>query len=343
MKLGVLSLGSTAPDPVSGRVPSTTERFEEVLRLAELAEESGLDYFGFGEHHAGRTVASAPPVVLAAVAARTQRIGLISTVTLLSTLDPVRVAEDYATVDQLSHGRVEVIIGKGNSADPYPLFGYDREHQWELLAEHHGLLRRLWRDEPVTFTGRFRGPLREVTTLPRPTRVPPIWHGVATSLHSPELAARHGEPIFVANAIQPLENYARLVDHYRRVWAEQGHDPAAARVGCGGQLYIGRSSQAARSELRPYYEALWSDRDPTRDRGGIGDEPSGTTLEDHVRDGGLFTGSPAEVIDKIGRYHERLGQDTMIFGVELGGLPPARVADSLFRFAEEVAPALRAL
>lgn len=340
MQLGILSLGSTQPDPVTGATASATQHFDDVVRLAELAEEAGLDYFGFGEHHAGRTVASAPPVVLAAIAARTSRIRLITTVTLLSTLDPLRVAEDYATLDHLSHGRLELIVGKGNSADPYTLFGYDRAQQWELQAEHYEILRRLWREEDVTFRGRFRS-LDSVTSLPRPLQEPPpVWHGVATSLASPELAARNGDPIFVANAIQPMENYGRLIDHYRRQWELHGHDPALARVGSGGMLFVAKTSQRARDVLRPYYEAQWIDRDPTRDRGGVGDEPAGATLERNIAAGGLFAGSPQEIVDKVGTYRERYGHDLMIFGPQIGGMSYPLVAESLDLFAAEVAPQL---
>ncbi|GAA2795314.1 LLM class flavin-dependent oxidoreductase [Saccharopolyspora taberi] len=342
MQLGILSLGSTEPDPVSGRKLTTTEYFDDVVRLATLSEELGLDYFGFGEHHAGRFVASAPPVVLSAIAARTSRIRLITTVTLLSTLDPVRVAEDYATLDHLSHGRLELVVGKGNSPSPYTVFGYDREHQWDLLAEHYELLRRLWREEDVTFSGRFRTIDEPFTSIPRPLQSPPpIWHGVATSRSSPDLAAKHGDPIFVANAIQPMENYGVLVDHYRERWEHYGHDPKQARVGSGGMLFVGKTSQQARDDLRPYYEALWADRDPTRDRGGIGDEPAGHTLESNIAGGGLFAGSPQEIIDKIGVYRERFGHDVMIFGVQVGGLPYGKVAESLELFATEVLPQLR--
>ena len=342
MQLGVLSLGSTEPDPVTGRVRTTTEHFDDVVRLAQLAEDLGLDYFGFGEHHAGRFVASSPPVVLSAIAAHTSRIRLITTVTLLSTLDPVRVAEDYATLDHLSHGRLELVVGKGNSPAPYTVFGYDRAHQWELQAEHYELLRRLWREEDVTFSGRFRTIAEPFTSVPRPLQAPPpIWHGVATSRYSPDLAAKHGDPIFVANAIQPMENYGALVDHYRERWEFHGRDPALARVGSGGGLYVGKTSQQAREELRPYYESQWTHRDPTRDRGGIGDEPVGHTLESNIARGGLFAGSPQEVVDKIGTYRQRFGHDLMIFGVELGGLPYERIAASLELFAAEVLPELR--
>ncbi|WP_093274095.1 LLM class flavin-dependent oxidoreductase [Saccharopolyspora shandongensis] len=344
VQLGILSLGSTQPDPLTGETRSATEHFDDVVRLAEFAEQLGLDYFGFGEHHAGRTVATAPPVVLAAIAASTSRIRLITTVTLLSTLDPLRVAEDYATLDHLSHGRLELIVGKGNSADPYTMFGYDREHQWELQAEHYELLHRLWREEEVTFSGRFRGRLEGVTSLPRPLQTPPpVWHGVATSQASPDLAARFGDPIFVANAIQPMENYGKLVDHYRERWAAYGRDPAQAGVGSGRLLFVGKTSQQAREELRPYYEAQWTDRDPTRDRGGVGDEPTGQTLESNIAAGGLFAGSPQEIVDKVGTYRERFGHDLMIFGPQIGGMPYGPVADSLDLFATEVAPHLRSL
>ncbi len=145
-----------------------------------------------------------------------------------------------------------------------------------------------------------------------------------------QLDARYGDPIFVANAIQPMENYGKLVDHYRERWAAYGHDPARARVGSGGLLFVGKTSQQVRDALCPYYEAQRTDRDPTRDR--------------RRRTGrGLFAGSPEEIVDRVGTYRERFGHDLMIFGPQIGGIPYGRVAESLDLFAAEVAPYLRSL
>ena len=159
MRFCTYTLLDTSSDPVTGVARSQTEAFEHVARQAEWAEELGFDAFGVGERHAQRFVSSSPPVVLAHVAARTSRRRLMTTVPVLALLDPVRVAEDYATLDHLSGGRLDVVIGKGKDPDQNALFGYDLDGQWERNAEKYELLRRLWREDRVTWSGRFRPPL----------------------------------------------------------------------------------------------------------------------------------------------------------------------------------------
>ena len=183
----------------------------------------------------------------------------------LSVLDPVRVAEDYATIDQLSRGRLELVIGKGNEVLQYPLFGLSLDDQWELLAEKYGLLRRLWREENVTWSGRFRPALTEATTTtPRPfAGSPRIWHGSATTLTSAALAAQWGDPLFTANAIQPRENYKILIDHYREEYERHGHDPRHQYLGSGsgaGGVFIADTTQEAKRQFGPVYEALTAGR-----------------------------------------------------------------------------------
>ena len=205
MKFQVLDIIPHLKNPVTGAIVSTADRLNQVVQTARRAEELGYDSFSVGERHAGEFISSSPTTVLAAIAAVTNRIRLQSGVTVLAVLDPVRVAEDYATIDQLSRGRLELVIGKGNEVLQYPLFGLDLDDQWELLAEKYGLLRRLWREDNVTWSGRFRSPLTEpATTTPRPfAGAPRVWHGSATTLTSAALAAKWGDPLFTANAIQP--------------------------------------------------------------------------------------------------------------------------------------------
>ncbi len=243
-------------------------------------------------------------MLLGAIAARTTRIRLNSGVTVLSVLDPVRVAEDYATIDQLSGGRLDLTIGKGNEVAQFPLFGLDIDDQWELLAEKYELLRTLWREEDVTWPGsEFTRPLTGVTTLPRPfAGAPRVWHGSATTLFSAGLAARFGDPLFSANAIQPLENYGVLVDHYRSEYARHGHDPAGAFVAAGsGALFIADTTQEAIREYGPVYNAIVAatnvpgNNTPFRD------------IEHAVAEGPALVGTPQQVIDKIARFHGRLG------------------------------------
>ena len=159
MKFQVLDIIPHLKNPVTGAIVSTADRLNQVVRTAQRAEELGYDSFSVGERHAGEFISSSPTTVLAAIAAVTSRIRLQSGVTVLSVLDPVRVAEDYATIDQLSRGRLELVVGKGNEVLQYPLFGLDLDDQWDLLAEKYGLLRRLWSEENVTWSGRFRPPL----------------------------------------------------------------------------------------------------------------------------------------------------------------------------------------
>ncbi|MEU9116347.1 LLM class flavin-dependent oxidoreductase [Streptomyces sp. NPDC048483] len=337
MRFGVMTLIDNVPDALSGRLLSPSERLREVVELAVLAEELGYDAFGVGERHGPPFLSSSPPAVLGAIAARTHRIRLFTTVTVLSTLDPVRVAEDYATVDQLSGGRLELTIGKGNAPEPWHLFGRDVADQYALQEENYELLRRLWSEEKVTWSGRFRPPLEEVTVLPRPYQRPPtVWHGSATSERSVELAALWGDPLFAANAIQPVANYARLIDHYRARWEAYGHDPAAAVVGSGGILYAAPDDHTARREFAPYYEAAVAARDVP------GNNTPFRTLDDAADHGPMLVGSPGRITDKILQQHYAYGHTLQFFSVESAGLPFHRKADVLRLTAAEVLPQLRA-
>jgi alkanesulfonate monooxygenase SsuD/methylene tetrahydromethanopterin reductase-like flavin-dependent oxidoreductase (luciferase family) len=265
VKFQVLDIIPHLKNPLTGEIVSTADRVNQVVATARRAEELGFDSFSVGERHAGEFISSSPTTVLAGIAAVTDRIRLQSGVTVLAVLDPVRVAEDYATIDQLSRGRLELVIGKGNEVLQYPLFGLDLADQWDLLAENYGLLRRLWREEDVTWSGRFRAPLTEPTaSTPRPFAGPPrIWHGSATTLTSAALAARWGDPLFTANAIQPRENYHVLVQHYREEYERHGHDPKQQYLGSGsgaGGVFIADTTQEAIRQFGPVYEALTANR-----------------------------------------------------------------------------------
>lgn len=337
MRFCTYTLLDTSSDPVTGVARSQTEAFEHVARQAEWAEELGFDAFGVGERHAQRFVSSSPPVVLAHVAARTSRIRLMTTVTVLSLVDPVRVAEDYATLDHLSGGRLDVVIGKGNDPDQNALFGYDLDGQWERNAEKYELLRRLWREDRVTWSGRFRPPLVDARTQPRPLQQPiPVWHGSASSTESTELAARWGDPLFSANGFHPLETYAALVRHYRERWEVHGHDPADAVVGTGFLgLLVADTTQEALRLYEPAFEAL------RRSPGAAHNRLPFSTLEEYARDGSALIGSPAEVVDKIGRYREAFGHELSGVSLDVPGLPESVTRRSVERFFADVAPVVR--
>ena len=337
MKFIGLSLILNLPDPITKRQQTATQRLHEVVDNAVLFEELGFDGYGVGERHHTPFLSSAPPVVLSNIAARTTRIRLFTGVTLLSILDPVRVAEDYATLDHLSDGRLELIIGKGNGPEQAELFGLTRDQQWDTIRENHELLRALWSQEKVTWSGARRPPLAEATVWPKPLQRPiRIWHGSATSEGSVDLAAQYGDPVFSANVTNPVEPYAHLVRYYRERWAHYGHDPAAAVVGAGtAGYYAAKQSQDAYKIYRPVFEASLA-----RQR-GFGLEPVFLTFEDYLARSSALIGSPEQIIDKVGRYHEQLGHSILHLHADGDGLTKARHRDSLELFQTDIAPTLR--
>jgi len=323
--------------PVTGARPSTRERFREVVHNALLAEELGFDGFGVGERHERPFISSAPPVVLSHLAARTSRLRLFTAVTTLSLLDPVRAAEDYATLDHLSGGRLELIIGKGNGAAQRELFHVTPEDQWDRNAESYDLFRRIWRDGRITAKPRFRPELRDAEVWPRPLQQPiRVWHGSATSRESVDLAARHGDPLFSANVTNPIEPYAELIRYYRERWAHYGHDPAALAVGAGAAgLHVARTSQEAVDNYRPVYAGYLA----AQRRAGL--TPVFPTLEDFVERSSALIGSPQQVVDKVHRYHEQFGHTVQHIPADAGGLTERQHRAGLELFQAEVAPVLR--
>jgi alkanesulfonate monooxygenase SsuD/methylene tetrahydromethanopterin reductase-like flavin-dependent oxidoreductase (luciferase family) len=337
MKFLLITLITHLPDPVSGEKSSPADRLRDVLDKAVLAEELGFDGFAVGERHEDPFISSSPPVVLSNVAARTSKIGLFTGVTTLSLLDPVRAFEDYSTLDNLSGGRLELIIGKGNGAAQAELFNVTTADQWDRNREGYELFRLLWENEHVTWSGRFRPPLVNAKSLPRPlqSRIR-IWHGSATSTDSVDLAARHGDPIFSANVSHPIEPYARLVSHYRQRWEFYGHRPEDALVGAGtAGFYVAPTSQEAVATYRPMIEA----RLAAQRRAGI--PAVFESADDFVERSSALVGSPEQVIDKVGRYHEQLGHEAMHLSADAGGVTAGQQRRSLELFQSDVAPVLR--
>ncbi|MFF3303429.1 LLM class flavin-dependent oxidoreductase [Streptomyces sp. NPDC001741] len=343
MKFSVLSLVGHAPHPLTGELPSAAQRFREVIETGAEAERLGFDAYAVGERHAGPFLSSSPGVVLGALAARTSRIRLLTGVTVVAILDPVRVAEDFATLDQISRGRIELVVGKGAEAGHFDLFGLDEERQWDLQKEKYELLRRLWTEEGVDWKGEFRPPLKGVTTLPRPyAGAPRVWHGSATSRNSPELAAKHGDPLFTANAVQPRAAYARLIAYYRERFEAYGHDPAGARVAAGsGGLLIADTARQAVTRYKELYEAKVAQSFRPHLEGRAGYNTPFRTIEEAIADGPQLIGSPQQIIDKILGYHAVYRHDLQSVTVDGFGLSHPEQLETLQRFAEEVAPVLR--
>ena len=326
-----------APDPVTRIQQSTTDRLRSVIETAILVEELGFDGYGVGERHERPYLSSSPPVVLSHIAARTSTIRLFTTVTTLSLLDPVRAYEDYATLDHLSEGRLDLMIGKGNGTAQAELFHVTTEDQWERNREGYELFRRLWREDKVTWSGQFRPPLNEAETWPRPLQQPiRIWHGSATSERSVELAAKWGDPLFSANVTNPIERYAELVRHYRERWAHHGRDPKEALVGAGSAgYYAAKASQDALKSYRPVFQA----RQEAFRRQGLPEVFH--SLEDAVERSSALVGSPQQIVDKVLRYHEQMGHEVLALNCDGIGLTPAQHRATLELFQSDIAPTLR--
>lgn len=335
MKFIIFDLLQNIEHPFTGEKFSTTDYFQHAIEQAVFAEELGFDGYGIGERHGAPFISSSPVTVLTAIAMRTSRIRLLSAVTVLSVLDPVRVAEDYATLDHISGGRLDVIIGKGADPRHFPLFGVKEEEQWEAQAEKYELLKRLWSEEDVTWEGKYRPPLHNVTTQPRPYQASiPIWHGSASSKLSTELAAKHGVPIFSSNGFHPLENYQALIDHYRERLTHYGHDASQAVVGAATVgLYIADTREEAMEQFRPYYEKFMQTDASKHNASPFKD------LEDHIARGSILVGTAQDVIDKIVHYHEAFGHQVQ--AITVSSLTVAQQKEQLTRFARDVMPVLR--
>ena len=337
MKFLSITLIVHTPDPLTGKVTPPGERLREVVDNAVLAEELGFDGFGVGERHERPFISSSPPVVLSHIAARTSRIRLFTAVTTLSLLDPVRAYEDYATLDHLSGGRLELIIGKGNGSAQRELFQVTPEDQWDRNAESYELFRQIWRNPKVTADPKFRPALHDAEVWPRPLQQPiRVWHGSATSRESVDLAARYGDPLFSANVTNPIEPYAELVRYYREQWAHYGNDPAAAVVGAGtAGYYATRSSQQALAVYRPIFTAQ---RDFQRT---LGLTPVFTDFDDFVARSSALIGSPQQIVEKVHRYHDQFGHSVLHLHADAGGLTDAQHRQSLELFQSDIAPVLR--
>ncbi|MEU0543592.1 LLM class flavin-dependent oxidoreductase [Nocardia sp. NPDC005978] len=337
MKFLLLTLITHTPDPVTGVTETARARLRRVVDSARLAEDLGYDGFAVGERHEDPFISAAPPVVLSHIAAVTSRIALFTGVTTLSLLDPVRAFEDYSTLDNLSDGRLELIIGKGNGAAQAQLFHVTVDDQWERNREGYDLFRRLWDSDSVTWSGKFRPSLTAAKALPRPLQPRlRIWHGSATSHESADYAAQHGDPLFSANVTNPVQPYAELVAHYRERWAAYGHDPAQALVGAGtAGFLVARDSQEAVDAYRPLFAA----RQAAARKFDI--PIVFDTVEDFVERSSALVGSPAQVLDKLHRYHEALGHEVVHLSADGDGRTDKQHRESLELFQAEVAPELR--
>ena len=338
MELGLYTFGDVTPNPHTGGAVSAAQRCAEIVAAAKLADEAGFDVFGVGEHHRLDMAISSPAVVMAAIAQATTRIRLTSAVTVLSTLDPVRVFQDFATVDLLSGGRAEVTAGRGAFTESFPLFGYDTADYDALFAEKLDLLVKLNRGKRITWRGRFRPPLADAEISPQPVDTLSIWVGLGGNPDSALRAADYGLPVILANITKPPATFAGQIAAYRQRHAERGHAADKRKVAIATHLHVAKDSQTAIEEFYPYYNAYFSGHAPRRDlpRGvsrNIYDERLGAQ-------GPIFVGSPQQIVDKLMYERELFGHDRFVAQVDLGGKPYPLVAQCIELLAEKVMPAL---
>lgn len=346
MQVGLLSLGDLITDPVTGQRMTPAQRHRSFVEQGVRAESAGFTHVALGEHHFCEYILSAPPVVLAAIAERTSTVRLSTGVTLGANNDPVRLAEDYATLDLLSGGRVEPVIGRGTFfPHTFAGFGQDPAIAKEVMAENVELLLELWTRTDVTWQGTHHPPLTGITTHPRPFQSPPpVWIGGGASPDSVELAARLGLGLMLPTVFGTPQHFVPMVEHYVEAWARYGHDPAARRIGTVHHCFVAESAARAREIWEPRYRAYieWvSDlisRSTGAGRGGFPpfdyEQRCSTTA---------IAGSPAEVVDTIGRLQELLHIDTILLMFDMGGLPERELFEVIDHTGAEVVPQLRSM
>ncbi|TKV59035.1 LLM class flavin-dependent oxidoreductase [Nakamurella flava] len=332
MQFGIFTVGDVTVDPTTGREPTEHERIKNMVAIARKAEEVGLDVFATGEHHNRPFVPSSPTTMLGYIAAQTERLILSTSTTLITTNDPVKIAEDFAMLQHLADGRVDLMLGRGNTGPVYPWFGQDIRQGIPLAVENYALLHRLWREDVVDWQGKFRTPLQGFTSTPRPLDdVPPfVWHGSIRTPEIAEQAAYYGDGFFANHIFWPAEHTKRMIALYRRRFEHYGHGSAdQAIVGLGGQVFMHKNSQDAIRQFRPYF-----DNAPVYGHG-----PS---LEDFSEMTPLTVGSPQQVIDRTLGFREYVGDyQRQLFLMDHAGLPLKTVLEQLDLLGEEVVPVLR--
>jgi probable LLM family oxidoreductase len=338
MELGIYTFAENAPNAVTPAL-SPEQRLANLMEEVELADQVGLDVFGIGEHHRPDYVVSTPAIVLAAAAMRTKRIRLTSAVTVLSSDDPVRVFQEYATVDLLSGGRAEIMAGRGSFIESYPLFGYDLEDYDELFAEKLDLLLALRKSTRVTWRGRHRVSIDDRPVYPRPVQDPlPVWIAVGGTPQSVVRAGTLGLPLALAIIGGLPERFTELVDLYREAGREAGHDPAVLKVGINSHGFIADESRQAVDDAWPPYEDTM---------GRIGRErgwppPTRGRFEaERSSRGALLVGDPQEVIEKILFEYELFRMDRFLIQLSVGSMPHAKLMHAIELYGTTVAPAVR--
>ena len=337
MELGLCTFVETSVDASTGEPLNGARRMADLLEEVVLADQLGLDVFAVGEHHRADFLSSAPAVVLAAAAARTSRIRLSSAVSVLSSDDPVRVFQQFATLDLLSNGRAEVMAGRGSFTESFPLFGYDLAEYDDLFDEKLDLLTALRAGTRITWTGRHRPALTGQGVYPRPVQDPlPVWIAVGGTPESAVRAGSRGLGMMIAIIGGSAERFLPFATLFREAAAARGHDDAPLGLNMHG--YLAETSQQAAAEYYPSYAAAMNQIG--RERGWAPVTPADLEARASAR-GALLVGSPQQAIDRILGHHELFGHDRFLLQITVGPMPHDRVMRSIELFGTAVAPVVR--
>jgi probable LLM family oxidoreductase len=339
MQIGLYTFVPTTPDPTTGRRISQAEAMRDLLEQIELADQVGLDVFGIGEHHRPEFAVSAPAVVLAAAAARTKNIRLTSAVSVISSDDPVRVFQEFATVDLISDGRAEIMAGRGSFIESFPLFGYDLDDYNELFEEKLDLLLALRENERITWKGKHRASIDNLGVYPRPVQNPlPVWIAVGGTPHSVVRAGRLGLPLALAIIGGAPERFVPLIDLYRESARRAGHDVASMPVGINSHGFIADTTEQAMNDAFPPYLEMMGKIG--RERGWPPPTRRQFEAETSPR-GALLVGAPQQIIDKILFEHELFGNQRFLMQLSVGSMQHAKMMRAIELLGTEVAPAVR--
>jgi probable LLM family oxidoreductase len=341
VEIGIDSFAAILPDPTTGKPPSATDRMADLLEEIEVADRVGLDVFGMGEHHRAEFLDSAPAIILAAAAARTSTIRLTSAVTVLSAADPVRVFQEFATLDLIAKGRAEIVVGRGSFGEAYPLFGFEARDYDALFAEKLDLFLKLRETSHPTWEGRFRAPLTGQGVFPRPHQQRlPVWLGVGGTPQSFVRAGTLGLPLMVAIIGGSFQRFRPLVDLYRESGLRAGHTPEQLKVGVHAMGFVGETTAKAKDAFFPGWAHMFTK--VGRERGW----PPPTRQQFEAMcgpEGAYLIGDPATVAGKMRAASDALGGVARItFQMSSASLETAAMKRSIELLGTEVAPIIRA-
>lgn len=335
LEFGLYTLGDHIPSPLTGERISAGQRIHEIIELAKLAEQAGLDFFSVGESHQEYFTTQAHSVVLAAIAQATSKIKIASSSTIVSTSDPVRVYEDFATIDLISKGRVEIIAGRASRIGLFELLGYDVRNYEELFEEKFALLCKINEEEVVNWSGEFRAPLHNAQVIPRPLNGSlPIWRAVGGPPASAIKAGNAGVPMMLATLGGPATSFKISIDAYREAAKRSGFDPATLPVATAGFFYAAETTQQAQSETYPYVNQgmqLINGRGYPEQQFVQGANPHDV----------MNIGSPQQIIEKILYQHELFGHQRYIAQMDFGGIPFDKLMKNIELIGSEILPAIK--